>query len=306
MVEFIGVKRPATHAGEIGIFPAAEMFAEDMSAIPNGVEATVVITIKATLKYNRASWFLANLVAQSCDWLDDKDDARESLLIEAKHYRKYYDKLRDRVELRAKPTRTLDATAWIALLRRMVDRANTVFVPNDPDSPFRQELNRFMSPLFERDGPPLDDVPPPTAIPDGPGHNSGPAGVGGFDMPWCDRCQSYHLATADHIRPAAAAHAASEIDRPKPPAGPEATQRPRQRPEPTTPAEPAGPPREPKVAGEYPAYAKWHLDLAANHGEAMGWLWTPAQAKLRDQLLIPIGVRKQLERYCADKFGGSP
>lgn len=281
MVEFIGIKRPASHAGEMGIFPAAEMFEEDMQAVPNGVDANVVVTIKATLKYNRASWFLAKLVADACDWLDDKDDAREALLIEAKHYRKYYDKLRDRVELRAKPTRTLDATDWIRLLRRMVDRANAVFVPNDPDSPFRQELNRFMDPLFEPERPKGEEPPPITEIPEGPGHNSGPSGV--------DR----------------------DLDRPEPRAEPT-----RRRPPPggsETPAEPKAAP-EPPLAREtasapdpkegYPAYALWHFDRLQSQEAAMEWLWTPEQARLRDSLLVPIGVRKSLEREAAARFGG--
>lgn len=276
--ELVMRKRRARE-GEVGLFADFPEFSEAFATIKLDVDVKVDAKTETHARYLRLSWHIANLICQGSDEHEYPDDAREWLLIHAKHSRKVMDKLRGKAELKAKGTRHLDGTAWLALIPRLVHVATTMY--GIPEDAIFTDLSR--EEFFRR-----DDPPPVTEIPDGPGmgHNSTPAGV----SPDLDKPERPAEPARERPRPTA-----SEA----PPAR-EATQRPR--PGPETPGDPS---EVPKVPTQYPAYAKWHIDLAADHKEAMGWLWTPEQAKLRDQLLIPIGVRKQLERYCADKFGGA-
>jgi hypothetical protein len=270
MAELIMRKR-AAQAGEIGLFPAAEAFEDIFRTVKMDVDVDVKATTAKLAKYNSLSWHMANLLLAASDQFEYSDEARDWLLVEAKHSRKVYDKLRGKAELKAKGTRHLDGTAWLELIPRLVH----VLVTRC-GIPEGEIFTHGKDEFFRRDEP-----PPITEIPEGPGHNSGPAGVSG-DLP---------------DRPAAAT---SEISRP------EATPKPAE-PEPNVEPPQAvqrGPrPETPTSGRHYDTYARWHIDGAPTHEAAMGWLWTPEQAALRDKLLVPIGQRKTLERYCAEKFG---
>lgn len=346
MTSLIMRKRRA-QPGEIGLFPAGEVFDEQWSSIKIDVDVDVTATTAAHPKYNRLSWHIANLILASTDLYEFSDEARDWLLIHAKHSRKVMDKLRGKAELKPKGTRRLDGTAWLELIPRLVHVATTKY--GIPEDAIFTGLSR--EEFFRRDEP-----PPITEIPEGPGHNSGPAGVsrdlpdalppnhshaegvaatqhapyvtvtsgmrghfavlmhwhdgweplqsgiGSFDTPEgaIGEGRDWAMAEGVEFRAPAAASARPAPGRAEAPAPREALARP---PEPRE-TPPQGPPGEPKTPGEYPAYAKWHIENSGDHATAMGWLWTPAQGRLREGLGVTIGVRKQLERHCSEKFGG--
>ena len=275
MVELIMRKRRA-QPGEIGLFPAGEVFEDQWGAIKADTDVNVQATTTAHGKYMRLSWHIARLICDSSDEFEYTDDAREWLLIHAKHSRKVMDKLRGKAELKAKGTRRLDGTAWLELIPRLVHVATTMY--GIPEDAIFTDLSK--EEFFRRDEP-----PPITEIPDGPGHNSGPAGVSRVmpdEVPPNHSYEEAAVAAGEISEMETLSGAMRDKTRPEPPVAPET----------------------PSHARQYDLYARYHIDRAEGHQAAMGWLWTPQQAQLRDKLGVPIGARKSLERYCAEKHGG--
>lgn len=135
------LRKRRARAGEIGLFVDHEIFAEDFATLKLDSEYAIEAKGTAdTTKYVRFSWVIADKIVATGAF-DHKDDARDAALIECRHYRRKFDKLRGKAELIPKPTSDLDQTEWIRLIRRLVHVATTVFgVPEE-------ELNSEMPPM---------------------------------------------------------------------------------------------------------------------------------------------------------------
>ena len=151
MVEFIARKRGATYKGEVGLFPAAELWEDAFSHIKMDQDTTVVATTRRNQKQNALSWVIAERVFNASEDFDSKETARDAILIEAGHFERAFDKRRHTAFLRAKPTANMDGTDFLRLLRKMIDVTCTVFVPSLPDSIFRRELEDMLMSLQPTD-----------------------------------------------------------------------------------------------------------------------------------------------------------
>src|SRR5690606_41092410 len=64
-------------------------------------EVNVKATTPRSLRQIKFAWALATKIAEACDWLDTKEDAMDFMLIEARHYRRIFDPLRNVAVLRS-------------------------------------------------------------------------------------------------------------------------------------------------------------------------------------------------------------
>src|ERR1700677_1989963 len=145
MTQEILLRKRAAKAGEIGLFLETPVFEEEWNSIPRDTEVRAELSVPATLKYMRFFRALCGLLAQNCDWLNgDPEFAKEQLLMECRHVTYHVDKLRQRTEIRAKTTRSLNADQWIRLLRRATHAVGEKFIPGMPDNELRKEIERMI------------------------------------------------------------------------------------------------------------------------------------------------------------------
>jgi hypothetical protein len=147
MVEFIARKRAAAYKGEVGLFPAAEVWVDEFQHVKMDQDVTVVATNRRNQKQNALSWVIADRVFNASEDFDSKETAREAILIEAGHFERAFDNRRGIAFLRSLPTHNLDGTDFLKLLRKMIDVTCTVFVPSFRDSIFRRELEDMLMSL---------------------------------------------------------------------------------------------------------------------------------------------------------------
>lgn len=140
MTELVLRKR-AAKAGELGLFVESPIWDEEWSSIRIGAEVVAECTVPETAKYRKFFHALCGMLAENCEWLVDKDDAKEKLLLECRHATYHHDQLRNRTEIKAKTTRNLSSDQWIRLLRRASDAVSTRFLPGTPDSAIKREIS---------------------------------------------------------------------------------------------------------------------------------------------------------------------
>jgi hypothetical protein len=143
MVELILVKR-AARAGEIGLFCDAQPYEDDWSSLKIGSEVKAECTNPHNLKYLKFFWALATKVAENCDFLIDKDDAKERILLEARHFKTVFDPLRNRAEVKAKSIAGLSGDTWLRLLRRCTYVVITKFLPGMEENELKAEIEKMI------------------------------------------------------------------------------------------------------------------------------------------------------------------
>lgn len=126
--------------GEMGLFVESPVFQEEWESIRIGAEVEAECTVPEEAKYRKFFFALCGLLAQNCDWIESKDDAKEKLLLECRHATYHHDKLRGKVEIRPKTTRNLSSDQWIRLLKRASYAVTTKFIPGMPENDLRNEI----------------------------------------------------------------------------------------------------------------------------------------------------------------------
>ena len=91
MVEIIFTKRVG-RAGEMGLFVDTPIFDEEWSSLKVGSEVKAECTVPANLRYLKFFWAMVGKVADnSPDCFLDKDDCKERILLEARHFKAVFD-----------------------------------------------------------------------------------------------------------------------------------------------------------------------------------------------------------------------
>jgi len=261
------MKKRAARAGEIGLFPAAEVWEDDFSAIKIDQDVTAKVTTPKNQKQNALSWVIAGKIAAASDLFDTPTDARDHLLIEARHFRRVYDRIRKTARLEPKPTANLDGTEFLRLLRRMVHVATTQVMPELPDGPFKRELEEILTPDFvTRESEVAAQEPrKPRArkqkevMPDPTERNSDTAGHNIAQPP------------TDHHPPALDQSAATA-------------------------------PLGPQNADEYVIACEAWIGRQTDQRAAMSYFESDAQIQKRAELRVSVGQRKMLLRKLAEHF----
>lgn len=143
MTELVLRKRIAK-PGEMGLFIESPVFQSEWESLRIGAEVVAECTVPETAKYRKFFHALCGMLADNCDWLTDKDDAKEKLLLECRHATYHHDRLRDRVEIKPKTTRNLSSDQWIRLLRRASHAATTKFIPGMPENDLKKEIEQMI------------------------------------------------------------------------------------------------------------------------------------------------------------------
>lgn len=154
MTELVMRKREG-RAGEIGLFVDTEVFEEDFQHIKLGAEVNVKATTPRSLRQLKFAWGLATKIASGCDWVDSKEDCMDFMLIEAKHFRRIFDPLRNVAILKPKPTNfgAMDGTEYTRLLKRLVHIAVTVMIPGMDDAAMIAEVEAMVGPDLAASAP---------------------------------------------------------------------------------------------------------------------------------------------------------
>lgn len=145
MSDLVMRKRRA-RAGEIGFFIDAEIFEEDFNSVKMDTDLKVEVTYPKSPKQLRFFWALAGKVAENCEWITDKDNAAELILIHARHVRYVHDKLRGKTEIRAKSISKLNGDEFLRLLKRCIYIVETEFLPGMPEGALKSEIEAMIAP----------------------------------------------------------------------------------------------------------------------------------------------------------------
>lgn len=143
--ELILVKR-AAKAGEVGLFVESPIFEEEFSSLPMGQDIKAECTVPANLKYTKFFFALLDKVLNNTpDWrFLDKEDAKQQLLLEARHYKPVYDERTGKCELRAKSVAGLSADTWLRLLKRCTYVVITKYLPGMEENILKAEIEQML------------------------------------------------------------------------------------------------------------------------------------------------------------------
>lgn len=286
MADLQMVKRKAM-PGEVGLFVNSEVWDDEFRSIKMDAEVTVKATTKAHQKYMRLSWHIARLVCDASDAFEHPEDARDYILIECKHYRRRFDKLRDKAELIPKDTHNLDGTAWLRLIPRMVDVAVRQF--GIPEEAMSRQLREAQQ------GDARPEPPPHEEVPDGPTAAHGPD-----TSPEASANQAHEQdqPPAEAAEPAHEPEPAAPTPEPAPAEAPQRRQRKAAEPEPELGPEPPAPTDVPS----YEAWILWHCKRATDAASFIVFFNGDDQWNMRKQLGIGVIDRKAIEAKLADRF----
>lgn len=186
MTEIIFKKRQGRE-GEMGLFVDTPVFEDEWSSLKIGSEVKAECTVPANLRYIKFFHALCGKVAENCDWLIDKDDAKERILLEARHAKVIHDPLRNKTEIKAKSVAGLTGDAWIRLLRRCTYVVVTKFIPGMDEGPLKAEIEAMIGIDTAPASEPEPAKPPKAARPKkanvdpvsvaGGGEQTGPVGA---------------------------------------------------------------------------------------------------------------------------------
>ena len=143
MVEILFRKRKA-NPGEMGLFIESPIFEEEWFSLKIGAEIKAECTVPANLKYVRFFHALASKVADNSDRFVDKDDAKQQILLDARHFKTIYDPLRNKAEVKAKSVAGLSGDTWIRLLRRCTHVVLTKYLPDMEENTLKAEIEKMI------------------------------------------------------------------------------------------------------------------------------------------------------------------
>lgn len=143
MPEIAMRKGAATAIGQVGLFPVNQMASEDLAAISKD-EVLVTVRSPRNIKQHRKGWALAQKLAESCDWLHDREDAMDYLKIKARHVR-YIKEPSGNVQIipRSIAFASLSQSAFNRVFNRMVYVVCSEIIPGLKESDLRREIERM-------------------------------------------------------------------------------------------------------------------------------------------------------------------
>jgi hypothetical protein len=149
MTEIVFRKRRAK-AGEIGLFVESPIWEEEWQSLRMDAEVTAQCTTDGQEKCRKFFHVLAGKLALNVDWFNnDKDFAKEQLLMECRHVTYHHDKLRGKTEIKAKTTKNLTHDQWIRLLRRCSYVVTTKFMPGMAENDLKAEIEKMVGDRYD-------------------------------------------------------------------------------------------------------------------------------------------------------------
>jgi hypothetical protein len=135
-------KRPAKHAGELGLFPDSALSHDDMELLPSNEDIWIEATTPRNQKLMRFLWALATKLAYG-GLFGDKDEAMSALKVSAKFARFGYDK-QGRIVIVPKSLARASGITLARLADRMVFITCTELLPGMAEGDLRNEIERMI------------------------------------------------------------------------------------------------------------------------------------------------------------------
>lgn len=143
MIETIMIKRRAYYKGEIGMFPAGEIFEQDLVPIKMGDEVINRFYSERNIKALRYLWGLVHLVADNTDRYLDKDEAMEDLKLRAAFTRVLTDK-DGKLELRPRSLTRVSDEELRVLTAKIIDIICRELLPGMKHDHLRREVEEMV------------------------------------------------------------------------------------------------------------------------------------------------------------------
>lgn len=137
----IAMRREGSHL--VAVDPmSAEMIAE----IPTNVDLLVTVTTPRNVKQFKKAWVLAQKVSEACDWLHDRVDAMDWMLIKARHVRTIQDTNNGELIVMPKSIRwaSLGQDAFNRIHNRMIHVVTTQIIPGLDEGALRAEIEALI------------------------------------------------------------------------------------------------------------------------------------------------------------------
>jgi hypothetical protein len=143
-IETVLTKRKAKFTGEIGLFPANELAAEELALANDGTELWVRASSAKNTGQLKYVWALARLISQQVDGLHDIEDAMEYLCVKARFVKHTLNPVTGQLEITRKSMRRLSQEAMRRLIKRFQHVTATEIVPGLKESTLRNELIKMV------------------------------------------------------------------------------------------------------------------------------------------------------------------
>lgn len=142
MTEMVMRKMEATRVGQIGLFVASPVSEDDFSATPHDKDLLVTAKPPRNPRQFALAWALATKIAESCDWIHDKQDGMDWLKIKARHVRMLQDPRTGQVAIVPKSIAfaSLSQQNFSRVFNRMVYVTTTEIIPGLKESDLRREI----------------------------------------------------------------------------------------------------------------------------------------------------------------------
>jgi hypothetical protein len=137
----IAMRREGNH-----LVPVDPMSSEMLAQIPTNVDLLVTAHQPRNVKQWGLAWALATKVAEAADWLHDKDDAMEWMLIKARHVRMIHDTRNNEMQIRADSIRwaSVKQEQFTRIFNRMIYVVITEILPGIEESALRSEIENMV------------------------------------------------------------------------------------------------------------------------------------------------------------------
>jgi len=144
MIETFLVKRPAKHAGEVGLFPDSEMAAEDLALV--SMFSELIVTLRSEKKIERLKylWGLVHKVADNCDMFLDKDDAMEGFKLRCGYSKAVYDPHTRKIETKAKSLTRISDEQLRILTAKIQEVITKEVLPGITSAQLRNEIEEMI------------------------------------------------------------------------------------------------------------------------------------------------------------------
>lgn len=139
------MQKGVARAGQIGLFAADPVSAEEFALIPNDKQLLVTTKTPRNIKQHKLVWALAKKVAEAVDFLHDQDDAMDWLKIKARHVRMLQDPKTGQVAIMPKSIAfaSLSQQDFSRVLNRMIYVTCTEIIPGLEESVLRDEIMKL-------------------------------------------------------------------------------------------------------------------------------------------------------------------
>lgn len=127
----------------VAVDPVSE---EMLAAIPTNVELLVTVNTPRNVKQFRKAWVLAQKVSEACDWLFDRVDAMDWMLIKARHIRRIYDTRNEELIVIPKSIRwaSLSQQDFTVIFDRIIHVVTTLIIPGLDEGALRAEIEAMV------------------------------------------------------------------------------------------------------------------------------------------------------------------